>query len=328
MTKSEITLFTSLPTRLKRPVQGRDLGPAWQTACINSWKDAGFRVVSLNNSEEIAALRFYAPTIEFMEIPSDLSRPRLTDFFDAAKSSGSEIVGIINADCMIVPNVELASHLPRLHNSVVIIERINLSQETLRPTGLRCTGFDAFFFDVAALAQIQNDDHWHIGNVWIDYWLPFAFHRAGVAVKTLPSPLLFHLDHELAWDWGAWASEGDRVIRLLKADVSGRLDPALATKVSKLKQTQDAGLLQNLLFDWLKSQKPLWEPEIGSVDDLATRILNASAVFPQPGSYYLHHRLSALSRRIRSVFRRVIDTLGLRNALFAVGLVKRRHTSS
>ena len=56
MTKTESTLFTSIPPRMKRPVQAREFGLAWQMACIKSWRDAGFRVVSLNAPEEIEAV--------------------------------------------------------------------------------------------------------------------------------------------------------------------------------------------------------------------------------------------------------------------------------
>ena len=226
------------------------------------------------------------------------------------------------------PTPNFLNILCRGFDGVVIAERFNISHKTLRPTGVSCTGFDAFFFNVSALASIPHDDHWRIGAVWVDYWLPFAFYLAGFEIKTLPAPILLHLDHELAWDWGAWTSECRRLSRILQSGGKRQLDPIISAELERLMPKDDAGAIQNLLFRWLKSREPLWKPETGSVDDLMTRLINASAIFPQPRYRIVVHRIRALRRRARTFARRVIDGLGLRRALFALGLVKRQQISS
>ena len=75
----------------------------------------------------------------------------MTDFFIAASKSGSKIAGIVNADCMIIPQTRIAERLKDFINGIVIAERLNLSQETFRPTGVPCQGFDAFFCEVGDL---------------------------------------------------------------------------------------------------------------------------------------------------------------------------------
>ena len=284
--------------------------------------------MSLNSAEEISVHQSLAPSVEFREIPKGRTRPLITDFFEAAKSCKNEIVGIVNADCMLMPHLEFSKHLMGGFDGVVIAQRLNISHKTLRPTGERCMGFDAFFFNVSALASIPHDDHWCIGAVWVDYWLPFAFYLAGFEIKTLPAPILLHLDHELAWDWGAWTSECRRLSCILQCGGKRQLDPILSTELERIMPKDDTGAIQNLLFSWLKSREPLWKPEIGSVDDLMTSLINSSAIFPQPRYRIVMHRIHSLLRRARTFARRVIDGLGLRRALFALGLVKRQKISS
>jgi hypothetical protein len=233
----------------------------------------------------------------------------MIDFFAAAGNSGSKIAGIINADCMMINRFEFSKHFPDHLDGIVIAERVDLSKETLRPTGLPCFGFDAFFFDVAALAHIDHDDHWRIGEVWWDYWLPLAFHVAGFEIKTLPAPILLHLQHSLAWDWDAWATEFSRLLRLLDGH-SRSVDRELTEKLSGVRRPGDVEDLQHLIFAWLKSREPLWRPQVGSVDDLVTSVVNASAVFAQPD-----RRKPSLLHRLRDLLRRMIDTFGLRRLL-------------
>ena len=45
---NRITIYTSIAPTIRRVVQGEEIGPAYQKACIDSWKEAGFRIVSLN----------------------------------------------------------------------------------------------------------------------------------------------------------------------------------------------------------------------------------------------------------------------------------------
>ena len=194
MPDSKIPIFTSIPRRIKRTINSRDFGAAWQLACIESWVRAGFCVVSLNTAEEIVALHPFASIVEFKEIPGGRTRPLVVDFFAAAKNSRSEIVGIVNADCAFTQQFDLAKRLTDHIDGLVISERVNLNQRTLRPTGLACLGFDGFFFKPASLADVDHDDTWTIGGVWSDYWLPLAFHAAGVKIQTLPAPVHFSID--------------------------------------------------------------------------------------------------------------------------------------
>jgi hypothetical protein len=75
--------------------------------------------------------------------PVPHARPLISDMLDAAKKSGSRVAGIVNADCMTIPMLNLGNALENLlDNGIVIVERLNLSQHDLRPTGKHCYGFD------------------------------------------------------------------------------------------------------------------------------------------------------------------------------------------
>jgi hypothetical protein len=315
MPLSESVLLTSIPSHLKRVVQGTDFGPAWQAACIRSWKNAGFRVISLNTADEVKGIRLFAPGIDFFEIPKGRSRPLAIDFFTAATMSGAETAGIINADCLLIDQMGLARQLANHLDGLAIVQRFNVDQNTLRPTGQICFGFDAFFFTTAALQTIKWDASWRIGDSWWDYWLPLTFHFAGFEPRTLPGPALMHLDHDTrAWDWRAWETNFRRFFEFLRAQEGTLHDAELLAAMRALPPTPqiaDIHKFSHRIYDWLRSRKPLWRPEDGSVDDLLARLLNALATSPTPSPV---GRARAAIRRAAGKFRLwpALDALGLR----------------
>jgi hypothetical protein len=281
------------------------MGSAWQTACIQSWKASGFKVTSLNNPNEIGVLQSHNTDVAFFAIPANHALPHITDFIEAAMDSGNEVVGIINADCMLVPQVNLIKHLARL-NGVVIAERINLDRATLRPTGQLGMGFDAFFFDTKALSKISRDDRWRIGDTCWDYWFPLAFQAAGLELKTLPAPVLVHLDHDRTWDEAMLQSSLSQLMDFVRTRLR---DPILitATKPPELVQPEDIDRFPSIIYQWLKSREPLWRPQDGGVDDLTIQFLNAIATRPPV-------------TRGRALVRKTIDALRLQPIINLLGL--------
>jgi hypothetical protein len=314
MAKANIVLFTSIPPRITRFIHGQDFGPQWQVTCIQSWIDAGLQVVSLNTPEEINALRSFSQSIAFREIPKGRERPLITDFFAAAKRYENEIVGIINADCMILPQSGIAKRLCEfLTDDLVVAERVNLDQSSLRLTHMS-QGFDAFFFKAGAISRIKQDDHWRIGDVWYDFWLPLAFRAAGFNIKTLPVPALLHLNHDRVWNWSAWELEFARLIDLVRSDNDGRFDPELAGELLGVVKpsADDVHRLSKLLYLWLSFCEPLRRPTVGVE---AVRLANALASLNYPSANRYHGILG----RAR-VLKWIVAAFGRRRALYMLGL--------
>jgi hypothetical protein len=268
-----IPLFTSIPPKWNRPAMGRNFGPAWLKLCINSWKASGFRPISLNSPAEIEG--FWMLPVEFQ--PVSRSRPLISDLLDVAKKSGSRIAGIVNADCMTIPFLPLATALENnLDDGVVIIERLNISQDDLRPTGQHCYGFDGFFFTVESLEKIEWSNDWKIGSVWWDYCFPLAFAAAGKKIRTLPSPGLIHLDHKKRWSRDEWRASMPNLINAIKesAELYELAKPHITA--------EDPTLLIDTAFQWLRTQAALYTSEHESADELVAMMLAGMAVKPQP----------------------------------------------
>ncbi len=282
----KIPLFTSIPPRVRRLVNGRDYGAAWQVACIESWRRSGFRVISLNGGAELINLRRSYPVgVDFIELPPDVERPRIVDFLDAAKESGAATAGVVNADCLMIPLTGFAERLSENLKNIAIVERINIDHKTLRPTGQHCYGFDAFFFPIGALGALKRDESWRIGDTWWDYWLPIAFHLGGVELRTLPAPMLVHLDHELAWNKVSWIEKCRRLLDYVRngGRTPNDLELAAAFEAMSLEpeELEVYGFSQRI-FAWLRAREPLWQPEAGSIEELCVAVLNALATPAQP----------------------------------------------
>lgn len=283
-TNARITLCTSIPPHSRRPAQGCEFGAEWQVACVDSWISEGFDVVSLNAREEIDALGPIASRVEIKELPAGCRLPLIGDFLETVANSGSGFGGIINADCLMIPGSRLVERLRQNCGGAVIAERLNISPTTLRPTGRHCYGFDAFFFATSALAAIGQGQSWRIGETWWDYWLPLAFYFRKVEIRTLPAPVLAHLDHDIAWDQKAWKANAKRFFHFLRDRPDG-CDPALAAAAIKEPESDvEVQQLSFKVFDWLRAREPLWRPREGSADDLMTRIVNSLAATPDPSA--------------------------------------------
>jgi hypothetical protein len=218
-----ITLFTSLPPKIKRTAAGRELGAVYQRECIASWRSQGFEIVSLNARAEIEALLPLSYEVTFKEVAS--TRPRIYDFLTIIKEEPAAVAGIINADCMMVANDPAISLVLQFaKQGLVLVERLNIGADDLRATGVSCCGFDLLLFAKRVLDDLEFDPEISIGTPWWDYWFPIAYRLAGGQLFTVPAPMLMHLDHPQSWSWENWLADGrkmhDSLARIKKSDSS------------------------------------------------------------------------------------------------------------
>ena len=138
-------------------------------------------------------------------------RPRIVDFLHLAAASGRPVAGIINADVVFLKGPTVAADIiANARDGMVMIERINISPQTMAPTHQSCFGFDAFIFDTRRLATLSMDPAFRIGDTWWDYCFPLAYHRNGGMLKRSRAPLLMHLDHPQNWDDTQYLANGGR----------------------------------------------------------------------------------------------------------------------
>ena len=278
-----VTLFTSLPPATTRIVDGHDFGPAYQRACIDSWIAAGFDVVSLNPESEIAQLRKYDFPISYLVSPNP--RPQIVEFLTEACRCPTELIGIINADCLLLSYPAFVQGIVSgAKDGLVMVERVNIDPNNLLPTGQTCLGFDAFFFNKTHASRLTIDPDLAIGQPWWDYWFPMEFAISGIKLLRPQSPLVFHLDHEQGWSQARWLHYGRKFTTRFSV-VDGTRNPSFSAGLHEFLDSgsierDDLGGLADWLFNWLRDNAEfLKASQDDAACDLFGRILCAITNF-------------------------------------------------
>jgi hypothetical protein len=253
MMSNKITVYTSISPSLRRTVQGEEIGPAYQDACLNSWKEAGFRIVSLNCDSEIHELKKREIAVEFVSNGSQSERSKIASLLSLIAKSGNGVAAIINGDCLLIHYGEFIETVSRSAlESIVLLERLNLAPATLRPTGAHCYGFDGFFFDTRFIVDLESTDSWLIGEPFWDYWFPLSLIHAGARLKMPDAPSLIHVNHEIGWRWGAWGAS----LTALRTNLLSwkKLESAFPKDfVTAVRMKQTKMEFVNFVFSWLRS---------------------------------------------------------------------------
>jgi ADP-heptose:LPS heptosyltransferase len=181
-----------------------------QARAIESWMKLGFRVVSINCSEEIGTLHQSFPEVEFVHAKRDaralFGRPLVyfDEFLDYFRTSGSNICGIVNSDIRlradrdIIPFIEGQAAGGLLYGPRTEIDSPDAIDGEICPTG-----FDFFFFDRSIIPCFEPSE-FCIRMPWWDYWMPLMPILKGFPVKRLASPLAYHLKHPGRWKEDKW----------------------------------------------------------------------------------------------------------------------------
>jgi hypothetical protein len=167
---------------------------------VENWRASGFRVISINNAEEVALL----DGVETIAVKSAEKRLPLSTILAAIQQTGEPFAGIINADCKLLAPLDCAALLRHAERSVILAERIDVDQ-CGAPAMYRAHGFDAMFFDTRAITPMKMNHTFRLGTPWWDYWLPHAFEVAGLKIKRFNCPVLLHETHSSKWDAEMWA---------------------------------------------------------------------------------------------------------------------------
>jgi len=204
---AKIPLYTSIPARVsRRTPDGQESGPAWTRACIASWQQAGYDVISLNAAGEAAQVRAAHPGVEVVEVARDGSarggRPLVyvADMLALMAASGHATVAIANADvmCMADAASQLRGFTP---HGFAYSNRLDIDDPS--GSGARQHGGVDFVIIEARHLQGLAVPDFLFGTPWWDYWLPMALMSRGVAGTRLAFnglPVIAHLAHSERWD--------------------------------------------------------------------------------------------------------------------------------
>lgn len=194
-------LLTSIPPSVTRFRAGREIGPAYQRECVDSWIEAGFDVITVNPESEASVIREFDLPIDIRTV-SYSGPPNISDLL-GADTGPHPIGGIVNADCKLISQPGLADRLSSLAaGKMLLFERLDIMEDGVSILPQTAGGFDMFLFDrtsinVEQMARTQSP--FSIGDPWWDYWFPCDALIKGVPVTRLVWPIVFHLDHNRNW---------------------------------------------------------------------------------------------------------------------------------
>ena len=206
-----LPISTSIPPALSRRNGGREIGAEYQRLCMRSWRDCGFRILSVNDESEIPELSARHPGIVFVPAARNASaitgrkNPYIADLMSALLATDGTHLGIVNSDIVFEPCAAWQSQLPAiLGEAVVGLQRFDthaLGEGALRRF---YWGYDAFFFGRAAAREFADcAGEFAMGLPWWDYWLPAAAVLKGRSFRVLERPLAVHLSHSQGYNAGA-----------------------------------------------------------------------------------------------------------------------------
>jgi hypothetical protein len=234
----KITFYTSLAPKTKRFIGATEVGSAYIGECVQSWRRAGFDVVSLNNASEIELLKSFGYDVDLEEIAGD--RPAICDFLRVIARKGCPVAGIINSDIYLSNDTELLrAVVERSAAGMTMIERVNIDPVGLMPSAKSCYGFDAFIFRTDLISQFDlNSAQFLFGHPWWDYWFPLAFAAAGGLLMTTTDPLIFHLVHHQNWSHRQWIDNAKKTIQCFLPS-TGRLPADFASHLEQLSDIEN-----------------------------------------------------------------------------------------
>ncbi len=185
-----------------------------QQKAVQSWLRAGFRVISVNNPDEIEVLRAHFPCVCFVPAARNgkahLGKPLIyiDDLLAALKETQFEIVGIINSDIHLsLEKGHLNAIAQQTQEAVVCVNRMNV-EHLGRDTGeMYVGGFDALFFHPRIIERIPASK-FCLGATWWDYYVPMVCILNQIPLVRFQDPVAFHINHPLNWDRNQWLHMG------------------------------------------------------------------------------------------------------------------------
>lgn len=207
-----------------------------QQRAVSSWQQFGCRVLSVNNADEIDAIRDSFSGVEFVEVKrnaaGELGRPLIyfDDLLDGLNGADTDLLGIINSDIIIDTRNAQASldEIGRTAGfSLTFGNRVNSASEEVFSGSFYMGGYDWFFFGREFL-NASRGSGMIFGAPWWDFWLPISAMINHFELVNLRREFAFHPHHELAWKEEWFLTLGRRFLVALENACRQREPKSLA----------------------------------------------------------------------------------------------------
>ena len=177
-----------------------------QSIAIESWLSHGFKVISVNCSEETQILRNYYPAITAIEHDRTghllASKPVIfiNDILHYLRQSNGKILGIINSDIFIHQTPDLPDKIIELcKGRLVFGPRMEVPAFNALNGQHDPFGFDYFFFD-HSLVPIWPETNFCLGMPFWDHWFPLAALLEKKKITKMIGDQFRHIPHPVSRD--------------------------------------------------------------------------------------------------------------------------------
>lgn len=211
-----LTVFSSLPPGMNRFDQdGRNIGNEHYEACLQSWRNQGFNIMTVNSAKEPISdfvKRFAIPTVTVDRDATATSGKPLVYFSDFMKLIHTHADGpviITNADIELDIDRGDLDRLQTLQRGTFVCEpRIDYQHGRRRDGRTYTGGFDFFALHRDDLPALFDCDL-VFGMPWWDHYIPVALlARRFKHIRLSEASGIYHLDHSERWDMDRFFSFG------------------------------------------------------------------------------------------------------------------------
>jgi len=175
-----------------------------QKTALQSWRKAGFQILSLNFPSEIEDLKTqYGNLAEFATATrsSRYAGPRrllpVADLVEAAFRASPGPALVLNADIHLTPEASRLAQCPE--DAVVILPRWEVETLDSNQAEKNPWGWDGVVIGNQLKEKFTNPA-FGLGLPWWDYWIPFRALHLGFRVLEPSDPLARHVRHAEKWD--------------------------------------------------------------------------------------------------------------------------------
>lgn len=171
-------------------------------SCLASFRDSGFRPLSVNLAGEIPELERRFPDVQFAVAGNDrIFKERYGPSLGAAFSvCPDDACAVINADIKLLPS-NIGEVARRMPEAFFVAHRLDIDRPGGDILGLYRNGIDALYFRKSAYSELLDDPdvcRFQFGAPFWDLVIPVVASFHGPVVFIDP-PFILHTMHEARW---------------------------------------------------------------------------------------------------------------------------------